>query len=135
MTQVVTCIMLNDEDKILVLKRSNRVKTYKGMWGGIAGYIEKDEEPYDTALKEIREEAGLEEKDVSFVKQLDPVIFTDFYEGERFDWEIYPFLFKSEKKSKVHIDWEHSECRWITPTELKNLETVPHLKDIVFSFL
>jgi len=131
MPKVVTCLLTNDNGKLLILKRSNRVRTYKGLWGGIAGYIEEDEEPYETALKEIREETGLNKEDVIFTKQLEVVKFTDFYEGISYDWEIFPFLFKTEKKSKIHIDWEHTDYRWITPTEIGRVDTVPHFKEIV----
>lgn len=135
MPNVVTCLLVNDDGDLLILKRSNRVRTYKGLWGGVAGYIEENEEPYEAALKEIREEAGLEKEDVTLVKQLKVVKFTDFYEGLRYDWEVFPFLFKTEKKSKIHIDWEHSEYRWITPTEIEKVDTVPHFRDIVFRVL
>lgn len=103
MSNVVTCLLVNDDGDLLILKRSNRVRTYKGLWGGVAGYIEKNEEPYDTALKEIREEAGLEKEDVTLVKQLEIVKFTDFYEGVRYDWEVFPFLFKTGKKRVKYI--------------------------------
>ena len=53
MSQVVTCILEHD-GKILLLKRSNQVGTYRGLWGGVAGYVEELEDPYDTALKEIQ---------------------------------------------------------------------------------
>ena len=135
MPRVVTCLLVNDDGDLLILKRSNRVRTYKGLWGGVAGYIEENEEPYDTALKELREEVGLEKEDVSLVKQLEVVRFTDFYEGVRYDWEVFPFLFRTGKKSKIHIDWEHSDYRWITPTEIGKVDTVPHFKDIVFRVL
>jgi len=39
------------------------------------------------------------------------------------------------KKSKIIIDWEHSEYRWIPPLEIIKYKTVPHLKDVVFKLL
>lgn len=131
MPRVVTCLLVNVDGDLLILKRSDKVKTYKGLWGGVAGYIEDDEEPYETALKEIREETGLKENDIDFIKKIDSIRFIDFYEGRRYDWEIFPFLFKTRKKDKIHIDWEHSECRWITPSEIGRIDTVPHFKDVV----
>jgi 8-oxo-dGTP pyrophosphatase MutT (NUDIX family) len=131
MLEVVTVLLINDEKKILILKRSKKVKTYKGLWGGVAGYIEKDEKPYETALKEIKEEVDLENKDVELLKQLDPISFTDYYEGKRYDWKIFPFLFKIKEKRKIKIDWEHSQYRWISPSQIKEFDTVPHLKEIV----
>lgn len=100
MPKVVTCLLVNNEGKLLILKRSDKVRTYKGLWGGVAGYIEENETPYETAIKEIKEEAGLDKKDVSLVKKLDPIPFTDLYKGERYDWEIFPFLFRIEKRRK-----------------------------------
>jgi len=131
MPQVVTVLLINNEGKILILKRSNNVKTYKGLWGGVAGYIEEDEKPIETAFKEIKEEVGLENQDVELIRQLEPIAFTDYYEQNKYDWEIFPFLFKLKKNSKIKIDWEHSEYRWITPSQIKEFETVPHLREIV----
>lgn len=135
MPKVVTCLLIDDEGKLLILKRSDKVRTYNGMWGGIAGYIEKNEEPFETALKEIKEEVGLENEDVHFIKKLDPIRFTDFYKNEKYDWEIFTFLFKTGKKSKINIDWEHSEYRWISPSEIVKYDTVPHLKELVSKLL
>lgn len=135
MPKVVTVLLINDEEKILILKRSNKVNTYKGMWGGVAGYIEENEEPYETATKEIKEEVGLKEEDVELLKKLDPISFTDFYEGKQYDWKIFPFLFKLKDKRKIKIDWEHSEYRWITPPQIKEFDTVPHLKEVVSKLL
>ena len=131
MPNVVTVLLINDEEKILILKRSNKVRTYKGLWGGVAGYIEENEKPYETALKEIKEEVGLENEDVKFLKKFDPISFTDIYEKKRYDWKIFSFLFKIKEKRKIKIDWEHSEYRWIAPSEIKKFDTVPHFKDIV----
>jgi 8-oxo-dGTP pyrophosphatase MutT (NUDIX family) len=135
MPNAVTCLLINDEGKLLILKRSNKVRTYRGLWGGVAGYVEENEDPYDTAVKEIREEVGIKEENVSLIKNLDPVEFTDFYNGEKYNWKIFTFLFKTEKKDKINIDWEHSEYRWIPPSEIKNYDTVPYFKDIVSRLL
>jgi 8-oxo-dGTP pyrophosphatase MutT (NUDIX family) len=135
MPEVVTCILLNDKGEILILKRSDKVKTYKGCWSGIAGYIEVGERPIDTAYKEIREEAGLEKEDVELVKQVDPVEFTDYYDNERYDWIIYPFLFKCRKKGKIQIDWEHSDYKWIRPSSINKFDTVPHFNTVVSKLL
>ena len=135
MPRVVNCLLVNVDGKLLVLKRSDKVKTYKGLWGGVAGYIEEGEEPYKTALKEVHEETGLKKNDIDFIKSINSVKFIDFYEGKRYDWEVFPFLFKTRKKDKIHIDWEHSKYRWITPSEIGRIDTVPHFKDIVFKVL
>ena len=135
MPRVATCLLIDNVGKLLILKRSDKVRTYKGMWGGIAGYIEENEEPLETALKEIKEEVGLDKEEVHFIKKLEPIKFTDFYENEKYDWEVFTFLFKTGKKDKINIDWEHSEYRWISPSEISKYDTVPHLKEVVSKLL
>jgi len=135
MPKVATSLLINDDGELLILKRSEKVRTYKGLWGGIAGYVEENEEPYETAIKEIREEVGIKKEDITLIKTLDPIVFTDFYEGKKYDWKIFPFLFKIEKKEKINIDWEHLEYRWIPPSEIVKYDTVPHLKEVVSELL
>ena len=53
---VVTCF-LTHRGRILLLKRSDRVGSYRGRWAGVSGYMET--EPDAQALVEIFEETGL----------------------------------------------------------------------------
>jgi 8-oxo-dGTP diphosphatase len=132
--QVVTCI-LEHGGKILLLKRSNQVGTYRGLWGGVAGYVEELEDPYDTALKEIQEEAGVNLESLELVHKGNPIEFSDTYDGKRYNWIVYPFLFHIQAKELVRIDWEHEEYRWVHPSEVKKLDTVPGLDDVIRQLL
>ncbi len=133
MQRVVTCLLINEKGKLLILKRSDKVRTYKGLWGGVAGYVEEGEDPFETAIKEIKEEIDIPEGDVHLIKKGSPIEFTDVYNEKSYDWKVYPFLFKIEKKSKVQIDWEHTEYCWISPFDIARFDMVPHLKEVVFS--
>lgn len=133
MPKVVTCILENC-GKVLILKRSNKVRTYKGQWGGVAGYIEKKEDPMQTSIKEIKEEVGLDENDIRLIKKSNPINFDDIYRGKKYKWIIYPYLFSVDNKEKIIIDWEHSEYKWINPLEINRYDTVPHLKEIIIRF-
>jgi len=135
MPRAVTCLLINEKGKLLILKRSDKVKTYKGLWGGVAGYVEPGEEPYETALKEIQEEVGIEKEHVVLITQGNIVKFTDIYKGSKYEWTIYPFVFKIRKNQKIQIDWEHLEYMWITPSEITRYDTVPHLKQTVSNLL
>ncbi len=127
MTDVVTCFLMHKK-KILLLKRSNDVKTYKGYWAGISGYIEKTEEPFETAVKEIVEETGLKTTDFKLIKKGKPIRFKDAHKGKFFHWVIHPFLFSTATKN-IEIDWEHIDYKWILPEEITNFQTVPKLKE------
>ena len=130
MPDVVTCILKNKEEKILILKRSDKVGTYKKLWSGVSGYVEKNEAPMDTAYKEIREKTGLLKGDIEFIRQGETVSLKDEYERKTYNWNIFPFLFIS-KYSKINIDWEHSEYRWISPSKIEDYDTVPGFLKVV----
>ncbi len=134
MPQVVTCL-LEHGGKILLFKRSNLVGTYRGLWGGVAGYVEELQDPYETAIKEIKMEAGIEIDALELVRKGDPIEFSDTYDGHRYDWIVYPFLFHIESKEFVQVDWEHEEYRWVSPSEVKKFETVPGFDEVVSQLL
>jgi len=123
-TSNVVTVFLRHKGKILILRRSKDVGTYKGMWGAISGFIENDEEPVERAKKEIKEEAGLHEKDFEFLKEGVSFSFSD--EELDIKWIIHPFLFRS-KTGKIRIDREHFEYKWIEPEKLSEYFTVPRL--------
>ncbi len=55
-------IILNVEDKILIVK-----PTYKDHWSVPGGVIEKDESPRSAAVREAKEEIGLDLKQMDFL--------------------------------------------------------------------
>ena len=131
-TNIVTSFIKND-DKILILKRSDKVKSMKCLWAGISGIIEGDETPLTRAKIEIFEEAGIHEEQIELLKAVQQIkISAPQYKNH--EWNIFPFLFKA-KNPKIKLNWENSEFKWIEPNEIKNYETVPELEKILFSLL
>ena len=131
-TKIVTSF-IRSNNKILILKRSEKVKSMKGLWAGISGIIEKDESPLERAKIEIFEEVGILENAIRLIKSTKEMrINSPQYKNH--EWEIFPFLFES-KKPNVKLNWENSEFRWIEIEELKNYETVPSLEKILFNLL
>ena len=122
--QVVTCFLESD-GKILLLRRSERVGSYQGRWAGVSGYIEKT--PDEQALVEIAEETGLSGEDIKLVRRGEPLPIEDEKLGIR--WVVHSFLFQISDRSKVKIDWEHKETRWIDPKDIGDYQTVPMLKE------
>ena len=57
-TKIVTSFLKNS-DNILLLRRSEKVKSMKNLWAGISGIIEGNEEPIKRAQIEIYEEVGI----------------------------------------------------------------------------
>jgi len=123
---VVTCF-LEREGKICLLKRSRQVGTYRGRWAGVSGYLEEGNTPYQQALEELREEAGLAEEDLELLKTGEPLEAVDEELGRK--WVIHPFRFRLLSLEKLRIDWEHTEFRWIKPEKITEFETVPKLAE------
>lgn len=131
-TKIVTSF-IKDNEKLLLLKRSNKVKTMKGLWAGVSGIIEKDEEPLSRAKIEIFEEIGIAEDQIKLVKTAQKLrVSSPQYENH--EWEIFPFLFES-KEPKIKLNWENSEYVWIGIEELSNYKTVPSLDKVLFNLL
>ncbi len=123
---VVTSILQND-DKILILRRSEKVKRFKLMWAGISGYLEKNEDLLSRALIEIKEETGINKNDLILMKILNYKVVEI---GNNKTIKIYPFYFYS-KTRQISINWEHFESRWILKTKVDEYDMVPKLSEII----
>lgn len=131
-TRIVTSF-IKYNDQILILKRSEKVRSMKGLWSGVSGIIENNETPIDRAKIEIFEEVGIKEKEIKLVKKLEKMkISSQQYKNH--EWEIFPFLFET-KNGNITLNWENSEFKWILPKELKNYQTVPSLEKILLNLL
>ena len=132
-TNIVTSFIKNG-DRILILKRSDKVKSMKCLWAGVSGIIEKnDTTPLARAKTEILEETGINEEEIELLKANERIKI-EAVQYKNHEWNIFPFLF-STKNSKIKLNWENSEFQWIKPNEIKNYETVPELEKILFSLL
>jgi 8-oxo-dGTP pyrophosphatase MutT (NUDIX family) len=131
-TKIVTSF-IQDNQKLLILKRSNKVKTMKGLWAGISGIIEKNEAPLTRAKIEIYEETSIPEDKIKFIKAAD-MLKINSPQYENHEWEIFPFLFEAKNPS-IKLNWENSEYTWITVDELKNYNTVPSLEKVLRNLL
>ncbi len=132
-TNIVTSFIKNN-DKILILKRSDKVKSMKCLWAGVSGIIEKnDTAPLARAKTEIFEETGINEEEIELLKANERIKI-EAVQYKNHEWNIFPFLFKT-KNPEIKLNWENSEFKWIEPNEIKNYETVPELEKILFSLL
>jgi hypothetical protein len=131
-TKIVTSFVTNNQ-RFLILQRSNSVKSMKGLWGGISGVIEGAEEPLDRAKIEIFEEIGAKESMIRLLKSgKEMVISSPQYPNHQ--WVVFPFLFALES-TRISLNWENSTYRWITPDEIYRYKIVPSLDQVLFNLL
>ena len=122
--RVVTSFLTN-RGRVLLLRRSQAVRTYPGRWAGVSGTIE-NVPPRLQALREIEEETGLGPDDVALVREGKPLEVEDEALGVR--WSVHPYRWEVLDPAKVRLDWEHGEARWVRPREMATLKTVPELE-------
>ena len=131
-TKIVTSFLKNS-NKILLLKRSEKVKSMKNLWAGISGIIEGGEDPLNRAKIEIFEEVGIKESEVTLLKTGKKMII-ESPQYTNHQWEVYPFLFSCSIQ-EIKLNWENSDSRWIEVGELDGFTTVPSLYKVLASLL
>jgi 8-oxo-dGTP diphosphatase len=118
---------LESAGEILLLLRSNKVRSYKSTWGGVSGLIDKGHTADEQAVQEIAEETGLTPSDIRLIKKGEPIVIQD---AERdLKKVVHPYLYHITDRNKVKIDWEHTEFKWIKPEDIEKYPTMPQLKE------
>jgi ribose 1,5-bisphosphate isomerase len=124
-TAVVT-VFLRHAEKVALVKRSQRVGTYQGLFSGISGYLEGD--PDQHFRVEIAEETSLTADDFTLLRKAEPVAITDAGQGRQ--WRVHPYLCEVHNPSRIRLDWENTELVWILPQDIARLPCVPGLWDV-----
>jgi len=100
-------IRKNDMIKFLILKRS-KTKIYEHLWQGVAGKIEKNEKPWETAKRELKEETGLDPASIFIADHL-----SSFYENYEDRINLVPVFGIEVDSMDVVLSDEHSKYRWV----------------------
>jgi len=130
-TAPVITVFIKYKDRILLLKRSDKVRTYQGKWNTVAGYLDEIKPIQEKIKEEIREELGIEENNISLIFIGEPYEFKD--EKINKTWIIYPAVvelkIELKKEPEIKLDWEHTEYKWIKPEEIESFDIVTNLKE------
>jgi len=118
-------VFIKCRGKVLILKRSGKVRAYKGKWDGISGYYDRLVAPEEIALNEVREEVGIKPSLISKVRLGKKYKFTDRKIGET--WIVFPITIWLKKTPRVTLNWENVSYRWVRPNRLSLLDSIPRL--------
>lgn len=100
-------IVVRRGSQFLVVHRSPE---NDGYWHQIAGGVEDGETFADAAVRELREETGLE-------AAVEPLDSPFQYEGVR----VETFIVEAPSAWEPTLDWEHDEYRWLARDEAAEL--------------
>ncbi len=111
-------IIINDDGKILLIKRSEHEKNFPGMWGLVSGKIEWGETVEQALKREAMEEVGVEVEIVRFTGR--------YYDkpGRHPSKTMIclPHICKIKNGTPTANQPEEvEEVRWFDPEEIKNL--------------
>ena len=122
---VISCLLKN-KDEILILKRSCQVGSFQGYWSCISGYMEKEEDPLETAYREVFEETKIPKEEIS-----NHLLDGPFYsEAEDVVFEAHWVLMETKIK-RIVLDWEHESCQWINSKKIPDVKVVPWLPTLI----
>lgn len=99
-----------------------------GSWVFPKGTPAADESIEETALREVREETGL---DVRIVRPLGEMRYSFIADGERIRKVVHFFLMTATGGDPSLHDGEYDEVRWVTAPEARGLLTFDTYRDVL----
>ena len=117
------CFILNGSD-ILLMKRSPNRRIFPNRYNGVGGHIERGEDPYTSAKREILEETGLE------IENLHLRAIYNIDAGANTGIILFVFVGTSQNRVVSH-NTDEGTLHWIPQNEILNLELVEDLPVIL----
>lgn len=106
MSKVAKLVIIDDDDKYLMVYRSEH-PTFGNDPDLPGGTLENDEEPVDTMVREVYEEAGV---------VIDEAVIQKVYEGtdySRHKTHYSLYVAKLDYRPVILMSWEHSAYEWL----------------------
>jgi 8-oxo-dGTP diphosphatase len=114
------CIIFNEENKLLLVKRSEDDDWMGNKYALVGGGCNENEIPEETIIRETKEETNLTLKK--------PKLVYSTIEGNTF---LYVFVSKVSNSDKIKLNGEHTGYVWVNSGEIEKYDTVPNLMDMV----
>ena len=120
-------VVLNKKNQVFLAKRIDNPKNF---WQMPQGGVDKGEEYYDAAVRELKEETSI--KTISLIKEIDDlttyllpkhligIIWKGKYKGQKQKWFIVRF---NGEEKEININTKHPEFldwKWVSIDDLTN---------------
>ena len=132
---ITATVYVVNNDKVLL----HQHKKYK-TWFPLGGHVEVDEFPHEAAIREAKEESGLDVRlveteiapfiELARVKRI-PAPFCLLHEGIGGDENFFDFIYIAETTETIPCpeSGESKEFKWFSYEELKENDIKPHVKN------
>jgi 8-oxo-dGTP diphosphatase len=114
MISVVHAVIIDENNKLLLLKRSPHLRYAPGQWCWPGGRIEEGESGDQALQREMQEEIGTEVEVLHSASSYE--LSTDYDE-----WRVHSYLCKLQQPFELQGD-EHSDSSWVFVNELENYD-------------
>ncbi|MFN8379028.1 MAG: NUDIX domain-containing protein [Anaerolineae bacterium] len=118
-----TLSFVRNGDDVLLMKRGPRRRVFPNRYNGLGGHIERDEDVWNSARREIEEESGLAIRDLRLhgIHQIDT--------GE--STGIVLFIFSAWSDSRDTVDSTEGTLEWVHPRDLPDMDLVEDVAEIL----
>ncbi|MCC0642811.1 MULTISPECIES: NUDIX hydrolase [unclassified Clostridioides] len=106
--------IVNSNSQILIQKRSKNKKTLPNIWGMTTGCIVSGEESLDGAIREAKEEIGID------ISKDEIKIFRSMIHGDTL-WDVYLVKKEYDVSNAILQKEEVSDIKWVSTGEIRQL--------------
>lgn len=118
-----TLVFITRDDRVLLLRGAPTKRIWANKYNGIGGHVERDEDVYAAAQREVREETGLEVAELRLAGLIN-------IDGDQ-STGIMLFVFTAQSRSGNPIPSEEGALEWIARDQLAQIDLVEDLPTIL----
>ncbi len=120
MKQVTKCLIKNENDQILFLKRSDD-DDHGGSWETPGGGVDEGETLEEGCIREVKEEAGC---DITDVKFFETIQIPDSETAEVFEVHLFSATLKEGSAVNLDDNPDHQDSIWLKANEVGSLDKI-----------
>ena len=115
-------VLVREDGRILALRRSKTDQNRPLTWDLPGGDVEFGEDLTESIKREVREEAGIEVKDLTLLDAIGRVTPQNEY------WVSLGYFARVPQDTEVTVSWEHDQYEWLTREEFLARESSSRIK-------
>lgn len=119
-----TLVFVTYEERVLMMKRGPHRRIFPNKYNGLGGHVERDEDVFSSAAREVQEESGLSVEALRLrgIHHIDA--------GE--DSGILVFVFTATAQTdRIDVQNDEGVLEWVDPEALSGLDLVDDVAEIL----